>query len=74
MPPSFAPATTRFASHALGLTFEQVAPEAIDQAKIYLLDTLGVGIAGSTSTAAAEAFGAATSWGAGAEARVWDRS
>ena len=74
LPSSLVPATARFAAHALGLTYEQIAPKAIEQAKIYILDTLGVGIAGSTSAAAAEALEAASRWGTGAEARIWGRS
>ena len=40
---------------------------------MFILYTLGVGIAGSTSAAAQEALDAASRWGHGTEAWVWGR-
>ncbi|KAF3015878.1 hypothetical protein E8E14_008895 [Neopestalotiopsis sp. 37M] len=39
----------RFASHALETRFEDLTPDAVAQAKVFILDTLGVGIAGSSA-------------------------
>jgi len=64
----------RFADHALGLSYADLTPEAVAQAKVFILDTLGVGIAGSTSAAAEEALAAARGWGSGDEAGVWGRA
>ncbi|ETS77751.1 hypothetical protein PFICI_09813 [Pestalotiopsis fici W106-1] len=59
----------RFASHALETRFEDLTPDAVAQAKVFILDTLGVGIAGSSAFGADkvipdEAGGATTTlWG-----------
>lgn len=61
-----------FAKHTLETKFEDLTEDAIQQAKIFILDTLGVGIAGSS------AFGAdtllKTAANAGEEASIWGRS
>ena len=44
---------------------------AIERAKTFILDTLGVGLAGSTAPRIAELIATVGSWGAGTEARVW---
>ena len=65
---------TRFAQHALGIAYRDLSAEAVAQAKVFILDTLGVGIAGATSAGAAEALAAVSSWGDGDEAQLWGRS
>ena len=64
----------RFADHALGLRAADLSQDAVAQAKVFILDTLGVGVAGSTSAGAQEAFSAASGWGSGDEARLWGRA
>ncbi|MGI4952779.1 MAG: MmgE/PrpD family protein [Janthinobacterium lividum] len=64
----------RFADHALGLDYDAVSAEAVQQAKVFILDTLGVGIAGSTAAGAAEALSALAGWGAGDESVLWGRA
>jgi 2-methylcitrate dehydratase PrpD len=44
---------------------------AVAAAKVFLLDTLGVGVAGATAQGADQVLAAASRWGAGAEATVW---
>jgi 2-methylcitrate dehydratase PrpD len=64
----------RFATHVATARFEDLPVDAIAQAKIFILDTFGVGIAGATAAGAAELMTAARLWGAGVEATVWGRT
>lgn len=63
-----------FATHALNTRYEDLTPEAIEQAKIFILDTLGVGIAGSSAFGADIVIGTGLNWGKGDEATLWGRS
>lgn len=60
-----------FASHAATVRYEHLSPAAVRKAKTFLLDTIGVGLAGSTGAALAQVEQAAAGWGDAAEARVW---
>jgi 2-methylcitrate dehydratase PrpD len=51
--------------------FDQLPAAAVARAKVFILDTLGVGIAGSTAPAIDALTRVARSWGAGEEASVW---
>ena len=62
-----------FAQHVTATRFEDVAPEAIFNAKTFILDTIGVGISGSTADGAQHLLDAAKGWGSGADAQVWGR-
>ncbi len=64
----------RFAAHVAGVRLNAVPATAVAAAKVFILDTLGVGIAGSTAPGVADALTAAGGWGAGAEAAVWGRT
>ncbi|MDO9706807.1 MmgE/PrpD family protein [Paracraurococcus lichenis] len=64
-------AAHRLAAHAAGLRFADIPPEAVDKAKTFILDTLGVGIAGGSVPEAAPLLAAARGWGEGSAARVW---
>jgi 2-methylcitrate dehydratase PrpD len=64
----------RFAAHVADARFEDLPADAVGQAKVFMLDTFGVGIAGATAAGAAELMAAARRWGAGAEAVVWGRA
>jgi 2-methylcitrate dehydratase PrpD len=66
-------AARRFAAHALATTFEDLSADAVAQAKVFILDTLGVGIAGSTAYGADELVASSNGWGRGNEATVWGR-
>lgn len=63
----------RFASHALDTRFEDLTPDAVAQAKVFILDTLGVGIAGSSAFGADKVVQVGAGWGAGDEATIWGR-
>lgn len=65
------PAATRLARHAAGLGFDAMPAAAVAAAKTFLLDTLGVGVAGASAPGAGETRAAARRWGAGAEAALW---
>ena len=60
-----------FARHVVGTRFEDLPGIAVAAAKTFILDTLGVGIAGSSGPMARELAEAQTLWGAREEARVW---
>jgi 2-methylcitrate dehydratase PrpD len=64
----------RFAAHVTAVRFEDLPADAVAQAKVFILDTFGVGIAGATAAGAAELKAAARQWGRGAEAVVWGRA
>ncbi|WP_158746582.1 MmgE/PrpD family protein [Acidisphaera sp. L21] len=70
---SAATAAHRFARHALAARYEDLSADAVAQAKVFILDTFGVGIAGSTAYGADELMAASSAWGAGEEATVWGR-
>ncbi len=66
-------AAQHFAAHALSTTFGDLSADAVAQAKVFILDTLGVGIAGSTAYGADELVASSDGWGRGDEATVWGR-
>ena len=66
-------ASERFAHHALATTYEDLSEDAIVQTKTFILDTIGVGIAGSSAAGADEMARASAGWGEGANACVWGR-
>ena len=69
-----ATASQRLARHALAVRYEHLTADAIAQAKVFLLDTFGVGISGSTAYGADQIMAASQGWGAGTEASVWGRT
>jgi aconitate decarboxylase len=64
----------RFATHALNTSFEDLTSDAVAQAKVFILDTFGVGIAGSSAYGADEVLQVGKSNGPNGEAAVWGRS
>ena len=64
-------AAARFAAHALQTRFAELPPQAVDAAKTFILDSLGVGIAGSSADGADGLRAVARTWGARPLARVW---
>ena len=70
-PPSLA--GSRFARHVVETRFEDLPPAAVAAAKVFILDTLGVGVAGSTAQGVEPLFQTAQGWGAGEQAAVWGR-
>lgn len=50
---------------------EDLPPRAIDAAKTFILDTLGVGVGGASAPRVRELVDTAAGWGAGEEATVW---
>ncbi|HEY1932701.1 MAG TPA: MmgE/PrpD family protein [Acetobacteraceae bacterium] len=67
-------AARRFAQHALETRFEDLPPPAVQAAKTFILDSLGVGIAGASAPGADALLAVARNWGSREEARVWGRS
>jgi 2-methylcitrate dehydratase PrpD len=64
-------AMERIAAHVARTTLEDLPEGARHKLRTFLLDTLGVGIAGSSGAKVAELRALARSWGGGDEARVW---
>jgi aconitate decarboxylase len=67
-------AAETFAAHVAGTNFADIPAHVIARAKVFILDTLGVGIAGSSAQGAAELLVSARLWGEGTGAAVWGRS
>lgn len=66
-------AAETFAAHVAGARFADIPPEAVERAKVFVLDSLGVGIAGSSAYGADHLLGVARGWGDGTGATVWGR-
>ncbi|WP_422003153.1 MmgE/PrpD family protein [Reyranella sp.] len=68
-------AAQRFATHALGTRFADLDTAAIERAKVFILDSLGVGIAGSSVEGGEGLAGVAAGWGApvSMSVPVWGR-
>ena len=49
--------------HALGASYEDLPPEAVRAAKTFILDTIGVGVAGAAAPYADDVFRTACAWG-----------
>jgi aconitate decarboxylase len=67
-------AAQRFAAHARETRFEDLSPQAVESAKTFILDSFGVGIAGSSAAGADGLLTVAGTWGAQPQAQVWGRS
>ncbi len=65
-------AARRFAAHALETRFADLSGTAVERAKVYVLDSLGVGVAGSSVDGGDGLLGVASGWGDPA-APVWGR-
>ncbi len=63
--------TDRFARHAVEATFDDLGPREISALKTFLLDTIGVGVAGSSGAGVQGLIDTAKGWGDGEEATVW---
>ncbi|MPZ35751.1 MAG: MmgE/PrpD family protein [Rhodospirillales bacterium] len=66
-------AAARFASHALDTRFADLPAVAVERAKVFVLDSLGVGIAGSSVEGAEGLLRVTAGWGAPA-VPVWGRA
>jgi 2-methylcitrate dehydratase PrpD len=66
-------AASRFAAHALETRFSDLTAAAVERAKVYVLDSLGVGIAGSSVDGGDGLLRVAAGWGA-PSVPVWGRA
>lgn len=66
-------AAQAFVSHALSLGWEDMPPAAQAAVKTFLLDSLGVGIAGAGAPLSANIRQAALAWAGAGEANVWGK-
>jgi aconitate decarboxylase len=58
-------ATEHFANHIYQTKYQHINKETLDKTKVFLLDTIGVGIAGSTGSNLKELKSVVTSWSNG---------
>jgi 2-methylcitrate dehydratase PrpD len=63
----------KLAQHAAGVRFEHLSPQAIEAAKIFLLDSIGVGVAGGSTPEVTPLLSAVSQWGEGANVTLWGR-
>ncbi|MGH7153819.1 MAG: MmgE/PrpD family protein [Acetobacteraceae bacterium] len=63
-----------FARHVTGLRYEDLPEAAVAAAKIFILDTLGVGVAGATADGTDALLSATREWGSGEQAAIWGRA
>jgi aconitate decarboxylase len=64
-------AIAAFCDHAMRTRFGDLPSEVVRAAKIFMLDTLGVGVAGSSEPMAGRLAQVQDAWGVGGAARVW---
>ena len=64
-------AIAAFAEHVAEKSYQDLPDAAVNAAKTFILDTLGVGLAGSSGPKAQELARAQSLWGSGDDARVW---
>ena len=60
----------QFVQHALGAKYFDLSAEAVMAAKVFILDTIGVGVAGSNAPYTTEIRKVAAAWGEGGFAQV----
>ena len=63
--------STQIAGHVAHTRYEDLPPAAIDKMKTFLIDTIGVGIAGSSGAQISELKETVRGWGDKPEATVW---
>lgn len=63
-------AINRLARHVVSTTYDQLSPAAVHATKTFILDSLGVGIAGEGDPWAARLADCAAGWGEGSESTV----
>ncbi len=64
-------AIEQLAAHLVRTPFENIAPKALNSAKTFILDTIGVAIAGTTGPYVSELISTAGGWGSDASATIW---
>lgn len=64
-------AIRRFAEHVSRTRFDDLPPAVVAAARTFILDTYGVGMAGSAGPWVAELIASNHAWGSGNDARVW---
>ena len=61
----------RLVTHVAGAGYTDMPVAVVEKAKTFLLDTLGVGIAGSSGAGVEALVATVSGWGQGTAARVW---
>ena len=64
----------RFAAHVAGLRFRDLPLAAVAAAKVFVLDTIGVAVAGSSAGGMDALHAAAVGWGDAPDAAAWGRA
>lgn len=60
-----------FARHVAAASFDRLSARDLEKVRVFLLDSIGVGIAGSSGASIAELKEIVGGWGSGDEATVW---
>jgi 2-methylcitrate dehydratase PrpD len=63
--------THRLVEHVVGASFEQLPPDTVEAAQIFILDSLGVALSGTRVPMVRELEAIADDWGSGTAARIW---
>jgi 2-methylcitrate dehydratase PrpD len=63
--------TARLVEHIVGCRYETLPGPAVDAARTFILDSLGVALSGTRVPMVAELKAMAASWGRGEDARIW---
>ncbi len=63
----------KLAQHVASVRFDQLSPQVIEAAKIFLLDSIGVGVAGGSTPEIKPLLAAVSQWGQGANVALWGR-
>ena len=63
--------TLRLVERAVSTRFDNLTPNAVECAKTFILDSLGVGLSGSRVPLVADLEALSDDWGAGQSARLW---
>ncbi len=61
------------ARHVVENDYQALPPSAVAATKTFVLDSIGVGVAGSTAPGIDALIGCAEGWGAGDDCTVWVR-
>jgi 2-methylcitrate dehydratase PrpD len=71
MPASPTTVTQALIAHATQERFEHLPSEALDAARTFVLDSLGVALSGTRVPMVADLKAVAATWGAGSDCRIW---
>ena len=63
--------THRLVERSVSTRFSNLSPKAVESAKTFILDSIGVGLSGSRVPLVEDLEAIAEHWGSGTAARIW---